>query len=142
MIAARFALRGRTARLVAMPRPSRLRLPPLDLGDYSTGQRIARVRRERGFTQAELADCIGIVQALVSDYERDRLRLTAEMLARFAIALEVSADELPGLAVESLRTPKPNLRLLYRLKRIESLSPSQQKSLLQTIDMYLKAAGK
>lgn len=63
----------------------------------SVGQRIARIRKERGYTQNELAERIGTIQALVSDYERDKLRLNAKMAVRFAIALEVSTDELLGL---------------------------------------------
>jgi transcriptional regulator with XRE-family HTH domain len=42
----------------------------------------------------ELADKIGILQTPVTDYENDRLRLTAEMAVRFALALDVSLDEL------------------------------------------------
>lgn len=57
--------------------------------EETTGQRIARIRKERGYTQNELAERIGTIQALVSDYERDKLRLNAEMAVRFAIALEV-----------------------------------------------------
>jgi hypothetical protein len=37
---------------------------------------------------------------------------------------------------------KLSLRLLRRLKRIEDLPPSQQKTLLKTIDTFLKAAEK
>jgi transcriptional regulator with XRE-family HTH domain len=127
-----------------MPRVSRLQLPPLDLGEETIDQRIARLRKERGYTQAELADRIRIIQTLVSAYEHDQLRLNAEMLARFPMALEVSADEVLSLERVPAGTakPKPSLRLLRRLQRIEALSPTQQKSLLQTIDMSLKAAGK
>jgi transcriptional regulator with XRE-family HTH domain len=70
-----------------MPRKSKLKLPALRLGEGSVGQRIARIRKERGYTQNELAERIGTIQALVSDYERDKLRLNAEMAVRFAIAL-------------------------------------------------------
>ena len=72
-----------------MPRVSKLSLPPLDWGKESIGQRVARVPKERRFTQVELAGKIGIVQTLVTGYETDRLRLTAEMAVRFAMALDV-----------------------------------------------------
>jgi len=36
----------------------------------------------------------GLVQTLVSDYERGKLCLNADMILRFATALEVSTDEL------------------------------------------------
>jgi len=125
-----------------MPRVSRLKLPPLELTEESVGERIARLRKERGYTQSELAERIGIIQTLVSAYEREQLRLNAEMVVRFALALEVSTDELLGVESAKRSAGKPSLRLLRRLKKIETLPATQQKSLLQTIDMFLKAAGK
>ena len=64
-----------------MPRKSRLTLPPIDLGKESMGERLTRLRKERGYTQIELAQRLGIIQALISDYERDQLRMHAEMVA-------------------------------------------------------------
>ena len=60
-----------------MPRVSELSLPPLNWGKESIGQRVAHIRQERGFTQVELAAKTGVLQTLVTDYETDRLRLTA-----------------------------------------------------------------
>ena len=125
-----------------MPRKSRLKLPPLKLGKETVGQRLARLRKERGYTQIELAERMGIIQGLISDYERDKLRLHAEMVTRFAQALEVSADVILGLDQKKSNGQKPSLRILRRLNRIEDLPPTQQKTLLQTIDTFLKASGK
>jgi transcriptional regulator with XRE-family HTH domain len=124
-----------------MPRRSKLKLPRLDLGEETIGQRIARLRKERGYTQGELSERIGLIQALVSDYERDKLRLHGEMVIRFAQALEVSSDEILGLNNKKKNgDTKISLRLLRRTKRIEELPPSQQKTLLKTIDTFLKGA--
>lgn len=131
-----------------MPRKSKLKLPVLELGEETTGQRIARIRKERGYTQNELAERIGTIQALVSDYERDKLRLNAEMAVRFAMAFEVSTDELLGLQSgnEKKQTKsngrKASRRVLRRLEKIESLPTHQQTVLLKTIDTFIKAAGK
>ncbi len=127
-----------------MPRRSRLKLPPLNLGKETMGERIARLRKERGYTQAELAEKTGIIQALISDYERDKLRLHAEMVIRFAQALEVATDELLGLNGKRKNgdNGKLSLRLLRRSKKIEELPSSQQKTLLKTIDTFLKGAGR
>ena len=124
-----------------MPRVSKLRLPPLDWGTESIGQRVARIRKERGFTQVELAAKIGIVQTLVTDYETDRLRLTAEMAVRFAIALDVSLDELLRPNASKARLRKPSRKVLRRLERIEELPPTQQTTLLRTIDTFLEVAA-
>jgi transcriptional regulator with XRE-family HTH domain len=125
-----------------MPQKSKLNLPPLNLFDATLGQRIARLRKERGFTQLELAEKIGIIRGLISDYERDRLRPHYEMIIRLAMALEVTADELLGLKSSSKNNAKPSLTILRRLKRIEKLPSGQKKTLLRTIDLFLKAANK
>ena len=124
----------------SMPRPSRLKLPPLELGQDTVGRRLARLRKERGYTQQELAERIGIIQALVSDYERDKLRLNAEMLTRFALALEVSADELLGLKDLPKNGKKTSRKVLRRMERIEDLPPHKQTLILKTLDTLLKGA--
>ena len=83
-----------------MPQRSKLQLPPIDLGKESIGERIAILRKQKGFTQKVLAEKMGLLNYLISDYERGRRRLYDEMVARFAIALEVSADYLLGLKDE------------------------------------------
>jgi transcriptional regulator with XRE-family HTH domain len=125
-----------------MPRRSKLPLPPLNLGKETIGERIARLRKERGYTQRELADRIGIIHSLVSDYEKGKLRLYDQMVTRFALALEVSADTILGLHGNSHERSNPSLKILRRLTRIDALSVSEQKALLKTVDMFLKAAGR
>lgn len=125
-----------------MPRVSRLKLAPLDPGPETVGQRIARIRKERGYTQREVADRIGIIPALVSDYENDKLRLNADMILRFAQVLEVTTDELL-LPQSSKKRPgrKPSRKVLRRLEQIESLPRRKQDALLTTIDAFLNSAG-
>jgi transcriptional regulator with XRE-family HTH domain len=123
-----------------MPRRSKLPLPPLNLGKETIGERIARLRKERGYTQRELAERIGIIHSLVSDYEKGKLRLYDQMVTRFALALEVSADTILGLQGNGHERSKPSLKILRRLTRIDALSVSEQKALLKTVDMFLKAA--
>lgn len=78
---------------------------------------------------------------VATDYETDRLRLTAGMAVRFAMALEVTLDELldPNTAQASPR--KPSGKVLQRLEKIEELPPWQQTTLLRTIDTFLEAAA-
>jgi transcriptional regulator with XRE-family HTH domain len=125
-----------------MPQKSKLKLPPINLGDETFGQRLARLRKERGLTQSELAGKMGLVQALVSEYERDKLRPYHEMVARFAVALDVSTDELIGLNAPKRKHKAPSLRLQKRMLQIEELPTHQQKILLRTIDTILNAVQK
>lgn len=122
-----------------MPHPRKEKLPELNLSQ-SIGENTSRIRKSRGLTQIELGELIGINQYQISDYEIGRLHLSDEMIIRFAKALKTSSDEILGLKDSEIE--KPSLRLTKRLVKIETLSEADQKSLLKTIDMFLKAAEK
>ncbi len=99
------------------------------------GQRLARIRTERGFTQVELAQKASTIQAVISDYERGRVRPHAVMLGQLAQALGVTADELLGIA--PARPQKANgisRRILRRMQALEELPAHDQKSILKLID--------
>ena len=125
-----------------MPQVSKLKLPPINLGGETLGRRIARVRKERGYTQVELAGRIGVIQSIVSAIERDERKLSAEMAIRFALALDATLDELLGPAAGRPRNArKPSRKVLRRLERIETLPAHQQNALLKTIDLMLKGVA-
>jgi transcriptional regulator with XRE-family HTH domain len=120
-----------------MPRVSRLKLPPISPRE-SIGERVARIRKERGFTQVELAEKIGVIQSIVSAIERDVLKLSAEMAVRFAMALEVSTDDLLMPPRKPASARKPSRKILRRLEQIETLPRTQQIAVLKTIDNALE----
>lgn len=122
---------------------SRFQLPPLTLaGKDSLGSRIAHFRKARGLSQTELAQKIGSIQALVSDYERGNLRLSAEMTIWFANALGVSADEWLGLKKTAREEGTVrNRRLRRSVQEIEKLPRRDQEALLRTIEAFLAKAG-
>ena len=122
-----------------MPSVPKYKLEPLNQ-EISIGERICQIRKKRGLTQKNLAEKIGIPRYLISGYERGRLRLYDEMVVRFAVALRVSADKILGLKEEKHDTHKPDLRITRRLKQITELNTSNQKTLLKTIDNYLRGA--
>lgn len=124
-----------------MPKKSTLKLPPIDFGSEGLGKRLARIRRERGFTQVQLAEQIGIIQSLVSDYETDRLKLSAEMAVRFALAMGVTTDELLHTGVKQAPGKAPSRKVLRRLEQIESLPRRKQEALIMTIDQFLSSAA-
>ncbi len=122
---------------------SKLKLVALPVSSETPGQRLARIRRERGYTQVELAQRTGLIQTLVSDYERGKLRLNADMIVRFAAALEVSTDDLlQPSGPKPSRKRKPSRRVLRRLELIEKLPRGQQTALLRTIDAVLLGVGR
>ena len=107
--------------------------------DAAFGKRLARIRKERGFTQIELAEQTGIIQPVLSDYERGKLRPHPETLIRLAKALHVSADEILGLAAAARKSLPINRRFLRRLQAVDTLPKRDQEALLRTIDAFLSA---
>ena len=123
--------------------PKKSKLAPTAAQKETLGLRLAQVRKEHGLTQVELAERTGLIQVVVSDYERGRLRLPADMAVRFAEVLGVTVDELlqPRKKSGATKTAKqPSLKLVRRMEQIESLPIYQQRALLTTIDTFIAAA--
>ena len=53
------------------------------------GQKIKQLRKERGFTQMDLADRINVSYQQVQKYEKNETQLSVQRLAEIARALEV-----------------------------------------------------
>jgi transcriptional regulator with XRE-family HTH domain len=107
------------------------------------GSRIARLRRDKGMTQTELAALLEVSQPVVSDYENDVIKLSGETIAQLAQILGVSADEILGLEklAATKAAPIKNRRLYRQLQNIEKLPKRDQEALLRTIDAFLTKAG-
>ena len=122
-----------------MPRRVQTKPTPLPTGPDTIGERVSRIRKSQGLTQKQLAEKMGIKRSLVTDYETGRLRLNGEVIVRFALALAVSADLILGLSDSDALPQQPDLKVTRRLREIEGLPQHQKKSLMLTIDAYLKA---
>ncbi|MCK5541794.1 MAG: helix-turn-helix transcriptional regulator [Desulfobacterales bacterium] len=105
----------------------------------SFGKRLAMLRKERGMTQQQLADKIDVTRRVIAYYEVESDNPPGNIIMLLSKALNISADELLGLTPVDTND-KPNLRITQRIKKIEGLSPSQQKAFLKTIDIFLKGA--
>jgi transcriptional regulator with XRE-family HTH domain len=107
------------------------------------GSRIARLRREKGLTQSELAQALGVSQPVVSDYENDVIKLSGESIAQLAQLLDASADEILGLAkpARAANATVKNRRLLRQLQSIDRLPKRDQEALARTIDAFLTKAS-
>ena len=112
------------------------------LEQETPGARLAHLRRDKGITQIELAEKLGVTQSVVSDYERDVLRLNSELIMQLIGILNISADELLGVAKTPASTvPIKNRRLYRQLQSIDKLPKRDQQALLRTIDAFLSKAS-
>src|ERR1017187_1989956 len=126
-----------------MPKRATITMPPLDYDGETVGQRLARLRKQRGYTQVELAEKMGSRQVLISAYETDRIALSAEMAVRLAVTLEVSTDELLHPKIRKKSTAQPSLKVMRRMEQIEQLPENKQSFILTALDSLLRgeAAG-
>ena len=108
----------------------------------SIGTRIARLRRDKGMTQTELAQALDVSQPVVSDYENDVIKVSGETVIQLAQVLGTSADEILGLERPAKSgAPIKNRRLYRQLQNIEKLPKRDQQALLRTIDAFLSKAS-
>ena len=114
----------------------------------SLGERLRRLRLERGWTQTVLAERVGCTKRAIIYYEKDGKYPPAPILAAMAGAF--------GLTLESLMSPdepqlhrekdEPNLledaddrRLWRKLKVLKSLPERDQQAILRMLDTMARA---
>jgi transcriptional regulator with XRE-family HTH domain len=89
------------------------------------GKSLARLRKERGLTQYEFADLLGISRNLVLHYERNCANPTMDFVVKAAKVLDTSTDELMGLSRSTIkRGPSP--KALKIAERISTLPKAKQ----------------
>jgi transcriptional regulator with XRE-family HTH domain len=113
---------------------------PVD--EKTIGKRLRELRKARGLTQIEVAEKIGIQQALLSAYELGQVRIHGALVAAFASLFKVSADQILGLKEIKGNGAAHDRRFLRRLERIEKLPRRAKQTLLGTIDTYLAGLEK
>ena len=118
------------------------------------GRRIKAAREHIDMTQVVLCERLGIRQAYMSQIENDHSMPPADLIARVAAALNVSADYLL-LATDDPEPPKSSLnqivvdvvdpgeRALIEewIDLIQDMTPEQRRSLLQSLRLLLAPYG-
>ena len=85
---------------------------------YEIGSRIKKFRLERGLTQKQLAESIGVSGSCVSNWEQGLNRPDADILAALCRALNVSPSELLDVKLTADHYSLKEKRLIeaYRAK--------------------------
>lgn len=98
------------------------------------GERLARLRAQRGLSQLELAERLGVSRRVIAYYEAESDQPPGALLVDLVKALKVSADELLGIKPVSDRVPIKTARLRKRLTKVEELPPGDQRTVLKLVD--------
>ena len=103
------------------------------------GQRLAELRKARGFTQQEFADEVGISRRMVAYYEGQSQHPPTTHLPVMARVLKLSTDELLGTTTVKQRPARGgDSRLQRRLQQIEKLDVPERRQILQLIDTFIE----
>jgi transcriptional regulator with XRE-family HTH domain len=112
-------------------RPATKEAPPF-------GQRLAAIRKSKGWSQRELADKLDIKRGLLDYYERRASNPALDFIQRAAEALGVSAAELIG--DEPLRKKRgggPEGRMRRLFEQASKLPRSQQEKIAAVIEAFV-----
>lgn len=100
------------------------------------GARVKQLRKQRHWTQKELARRVDIRFQLLNKYEGGQHIPSAETLIRLAEALDTSLDYLlTGNPVED--SPLASSRLFQRFKTLEGLAKEDQDAVITLIDAVI-----
>lgn len=111
-------------------------------GMLELAKRVEAFRKQSGITQVDMAEKLGITQAMISRIERGDARLHGELIIRFVKIFGISSDELLGLKTKNdsdLLVPR---RWVKRMGRIDELPKRDQDALARIIDAFLERQTK
>ena len=108
------------------------------------GERLAALRKERGWTQPQLAERLGTAVTMVTYLERRAKNPTVKTMEQIAGIFGVPVSELLGLAKvqKSVRKPGPPSRLQELTERLSQLPRSKQKTVIEMLEGFLQKTGK
>jgi transcriptional regulator with XRE-family HTH domain len=120
-------------------RPSKTKRSPF-------GERLATVREQKGLSQREAADLLGMKQQSYAVWERRSMALKPEQLVQVARLFDVSVDFLVGHQGHEPRKTGPSGKARRFFEAISKLPRHQQEkvfSLLEPfIDQYASSSSK
>lgn len=101
-------------------------------------EKLKSLRKERGWSQGELAKQIGSDMQRISKYERGVVYPTTEMLVRIADVFQVGLDDLVRDGFEVKTNSMKNQELLNRFNEVSDLPEQDQSILINLLDAYIK----
>ena len=96
-----------------------------------------RLRKERGWTQAQVADKIGISVGQIKKYEKGDSAPNLHILAKIATVFETSADDFVFGQGKSIAENKFDHELVKRFEMIGMLDERERDAVLVVIDSII-----
>lgn len=100
------------------------------------GKRISELRKEKSWSQTELAKTVNVSRDIIGKYERGEHSPSIEITTKIAESLGVSIDYLLGKE----RFGKYDKEAVQRLESIQKMDHETKRKLFDIIDTYIRDA--
>ena len=98
------------------------------------GNKISELRKEKGWSQTDLAQAVNASRDIIGKYERGEHSPSIEMATKLAETLDVTVDYLLGKE----RFGKYDKEAIKRLEGIQKMDASTRSKLFDIIDTYIR----
>jgi transcriptional regulator with XRE-family HTH domain len=100
------------------------------------GDKVLMLRKQKGWSQHELAEMLGTSGPIVGRYERNEIKPSIEVAKKIADSLEVSIDYLVDESDQL--TELKDKKMLDRFSQIEHLPEPEKEHILTVLDAFLR----
>lgn len=101
------------------------------------GENIKKLRKQRGWSQSELAEKASITLTHVNRLETGKYNPSIDVVLRLARALDVTLDQLVLDNLADVSVHIENKNLAERIRLIETLTENRREALFQVLDDML-----
>jgi transcriptional regulator with XRE-family HTH domain len=99
-------------------------------------------RETAGLSQQQLADKLGMTQAAYAWWERNPVALRPDQLQKLSAALNVSVEELMGVAASKRRGSGPVGKLRQVFEKASQLPRHQQNKVAEFVEAFVERQSK
>jgi len=101
------------------------------------GERVALLRKQKGWSQTDLAKSVGASREAIGKYERGEASPSVETAKKIADALDVTLDYL----VDESSAPSFDKKTVQRIQMIQQLGDQEQSHIFALLDAFLRDAS-
>jgi transcriptional regulator with XRE-family HTH domain len=98
------------------------------------GHTIKNLRKQRGWTQIDLAEKLGCTQGIITAYENGLKKPSVDKIASLAKVLGVTTDELIGQTEIKTASVSKNPKLWRKFEQVQKLPQQDKRMVFKMID--------
>ena len=101
---------------------------------HTIGNKLQRIRKRMGMTQADVAEAAELSDRTYADIERGTVNMRIETILRICHVLHITPDELFTEEADSLTAKQDDLWM-----RLSACNPKDRETALQLLTVFLKS---